>query len=161
MPSGQRYIKIITGDLLKDVDALELVWTVFSEFEAPEYTEEGIKEFQSFIEYNAIKKMLDKAELLMWGCFEKDKVIGAIAVAGSRCHINLLFVDKQYHKQGIARELYHTALQYYRVNSEYREITVNSSPYAASIYRKLGFVDTNTEQLVNGLRFVPMKHTFR
>ena len=38
-------------------------------------------------------------------------------------------------------------------------LTVNSSPYAAKIYRKLGFVDTDTEQVTNGIRYVPMKYT--
>jgi GNAT superfamily N-acetyltransferase len=161
MQNGQRFIKIITGDTLQETGALDLVWIVFSEFEAPEYEDKGIKEFKNFIKYDAIKKMLDNAELLMWGCFEKDRIIGVIAVAGLRCHINLLFVDKQYHKQGIARELYRTALEYYCANSEYRKITVNSSPYATLIYRRLGFSDTDMEQIVNGLRFVPMQHTFR
>ncbi|WP_460645598.1 GNAT family N-acetyltransferase [Lacrimispora brassicae] len=39
-------------------------------------------------------------------------------------------------------------------------MTVNSSPYAVEIYHKLGFVDTDTEQLVNGIRFIPMEYTF-
>ena len=38
------------------------------------------------------------------------------------------------------------------------EITVNSSPYAVEIYRKLSFVDTNTEQTVNGMRFTSMRY---
>ena len=37
------------------------------------------------------------------------------------------------------------------------KITVNSSPYAVPIYHKLGFTDTDTEQVVNGLRFTPME----
>jgi len=35
----------------------------------------------------------------------------------------------------------------------------NSSPYAVEIYRHLGFEPTDTEQAVNGLRFIPMKFT--
>ena len=31
-------------------DALELVWKVFLEYEAPDYTEEGINEFKRTIE---------------------------------------------------------------------------------------------------------------
>jgi len=38
-------------------------------------------------------------------------------------------------------------------------ITVNSSPYAAKIYRKLGFVDMDAEQMTNGIRYVPMRFT--
>jgi len=36
-------------------------------------------------------------------------------------------------------------------------MTVNSSPYAVPIYHKLGFKDTGSEQVVNGLRFTPME----
>ena len=36
-------------------------------------------------------------------------------------------------------------------------MTVNSSPYAVPVYHKLGFKDTGSEQMVNGLRFTPME----
>ena len=35
--------------------------------------------------------------------------------------------------------------------------TVNSSPYAVEVYRHLGFVPTDTEQLTNGIRYTPMR----
>ena len=37
--------------------------------------------------------------------------------------------------------------------------TVNSSPYAVEIYRHLGFVPTDDEQSVDGLRFTPMQYS--
>ena len=42
---------------------------------------------------------------------------------------------------------------------EAKEFTVNSSPYAVPIYRKLGFCDTDKEQTADGLVFTPMKCT--
>ena len=39
--------------------------------------------------------------------------------------------------------------------------TVNSSPYAHEIYKHIGFVDTDTEQCINGLKFYPMKTIFQ
>ena len=44
-----------------------------------------------------------------------------------------------------------------RENSSSKTITVNSSPYAVPVYHKLGFVDTDTEQLSDGMRYIPMK----
>jgi predicted GNAT family N-acyltransferase len=38
-------------------------------------------------------------------------------------------------------------------------MTVFSSPYAAGFYRKMGFADTDAEQTVNGIRFIPMKRS--
>lgn len=157
MTGGYELKKLQTVDLQ---DALRLVWEVFLEFEAPEYSDEGIREFRDFIELSAITDMQAKAELLLWGYFDADKLVGVIATKPP-CHISLLFVDKNYHRKGIARALYHTALDYYKTNSEHVAVTVNSSPYAAEAYRRLGFADTDTEQVVNGIRFIPMKHIFR
>lgn len=140
-------------------EALSLVWRVFSEFEAPDYCEEGIQEFQSFIEYNTIKQKIEAKELNLWCCFDRDTIAGVITTRPP-CHISLLFVDKQYHKRGIARALLNTALEFYKANSEMREMTVNSSPYATEAYHRLGFVDTDIEQTVNGVRFIPMKLNF-
>ena len=43
-------------------------------------------------------------------------------------------------------------------NSNY--FTVDSSPYAHEVYKHLGFIDIDTEQCVNGLRFYPMRKDF-
>ncbi|MCQ4640814.1 GNAT family N-acetyltransferase [Blautia coccoides] len=42
-------------------------------------------------------------------------------------------------------------------HSENKEFTVNSSPYAVPVYHKFGFVDTDCEQLTDGMRYTPMK----
>jgi Acetyltransferases len=140
--------------------ALALVWRVFEEFEAPEYSAEGISEFKDFIALDAIMQRLAKKELLLWGCFDGENVIGVIA-ARKPCHISLLFVDKAYHRKGIARSLYNTLLDYFKTDSSHIEVTVNSSPYAVEAYRRLGFGVTDKEQTVNGIRYIPMNHVFR
>lgn len=128
--------------------ALELVWKVFLKYEAPDYTEEGIKEF---------KKTIDDTDWIeardFYGAYdENDNVLGVIATKDIT-HIALFFVDGKYHKQGIGRKLYD------KIKSLNNKgfFTVNSSPYAHEVYKHLGFIDTNTEQCVNGLRFYPMK----
>jgi GNAT superfamily N-acetyltransferase len=132
-------------------EALNLVREVFLEYEAPDYSEEGIREFMRFIKPKAIAKMLSENAIYIWICERDNRVIG---VLGARCdHINLLFVQGDYHRMGIARQLFRMMLLHFNPES----VTVNSSPYAVKAYRKLGFVDTNTEQTVNGIRFVPMK----
>ena len=65
-------------------------------------------------------------------------------------HIALFFVDARYQRQGIGRQLFESAKQ--------AGMTVNASPYAVEIYHKLGFVETDKEQVVNGLRFTPMEY---
>jgi len=156
----QYVITEITADTLQSSNVLQLVWDVFEEFEAHQYSTEGVREFQNYIEYSSIKRMLDNSEMMMWGCFHNGKIIGMIAAKPPN-HITLLFVDKQYHRQGIARALYQKIIDYYSRTDDCSEISVNSSLYAVEAYKKLGFVATDTEQEKIGIRFVPMKHKFR
>ena len=129
-------------------EALELVWKVFLEYEAPDYTEEGIKEF---------KKTIDDTDWIeardFYGAYdENNNVIGVIATKDIT-HIALFFVEGKYHKQGIGKKLYD------KIKSLNNKgfFTVNSSPYAHEVYKHLGFIDTDIEKCVNGLRFYPMK----
>jgi GNAT superfamily N-acetyltransferase len=147
--------------------AMRLVWEVFSEFEAPEYERRGADEFRRYIEPGAVLKRMESGELKLWGGFEYGLITGVIAARprenaqekGSRCfdHICLLFVRKEYHRRGIARALFGEAKRACQ-ESGAKEITVNSSPYAAEAYRRLGFIPTEAEKCVNGIRFTPMKY---
>ena len=85
----------------------------------------------------------------------KEKRICVIATK-DYTHIALFFVDGMYHKKGIGRKLYNIVESLN--NSNY--FTVNSSPYAHEVYKHLGFIDIDTEQCVNGLRFYPMRKDF-
>ena len=134
-----------------DIDeALKLVSNVFMIFEAPDYIDEGIITFQNCINNHEFIDNLD-----MYGAFEKDQLVGVIATRNEGNHIALFFVDGKYHKREIGRQLFEQVVK----NSSSNKITVNSSPYAIEIYHRLGFVDTNTEQLVDGMRFTPMEYT--
>lgn len=125
--------------------ALELTWKVFMEFEAPDYSQEGIDEFRRFLA-NHVKV----EKLQFYGAFSREKMVGVLAMQQS--HISLLFVEKEFHRQGIARSLF----QYMLSHTSGDSITVNSSPYALDVYRKLGFIATSAEQITNGIRYTPM-----
>ena len=125
-------------------DALDLIWQVFLEYEAPDYTQEGIDEFYKSIHDENYLSMLS-----VYGAFSDEELVGVIATRNNGKHIALFFVDEKYHHQGIGKQLF----QMIRTD----KMTVNSSPYAVAIYRKLGFKAVNTEQIVNGLRFTPME----
>lgn len=128
--------------------AIDLIWTTFLEFEAPDYSEEGIQSFKDFIENRKIIRTLE-----FWGAYENQELKGVIATNENRRHICCFFVKARYQRQGIGRKLW----EYLLKNSQNEIITVHSSPYAVPVYHKLGFVDTDTEQLSDGMRYTPMK----
>ncbi len=128
--------------------ALKLVWEVFLEFEAPDYTEEGIQTFKSTIDDENWVNQRD-----FYGAYTDDDQLLGVITTKDLSHIALFFVDGKYHKQGIGRKLYDKI----ELLNDKDFFTVNSSPYAHEIYKHMGFVDTDKEQSVKGLRFIPMR----
>ncbi|MDL2214361.1 GNAT family N-acetyltransferase [Clostridia bacterium OttesenSCG-928-O13] len=137
-------------------DALALVRNVFWEFDAEDYSDEGILEFSDYIEYDSIQAMLQSGELVMMGCYQHNRLAGVLALRVPG-HISLLFVGKAYQRQGIARALLDTAIRCVRQITGEKALTVNAAPYATAIYQKMGFMPTDGEQLLNGIRFIPMR----
>ncbi len=134
----------------------ELVWTVFKKYEAPEYPEEGIKTFKTFIAPDNINDMVCNNGFPIYCCFENDKLIGVLAFRG-KSHISLLFVHEKYHRQGIAKTLLSNALDEIMASDKnISKITVNSSPYALGVYKRMGFLATSEMQHQDGLLFIPM-----
>lgn len=126
--------------------SLELTWEVFSEFEAPEYSEEGIEFFKESLEdEERIKK------LKFYGAFDGDELVGTLCMREPQ-HIGGFFVKAEYHRRGIGKALFNAM----KMDYHDKTFTVNSSPYAVRVYEHLGFAATDTEQCVSGLRFTPM-----
>ena len=129
-------------------EALSLVWEVFCKYEAPEYSEKGITEFRNTIEDSQKIRNMN-----FYGAFLGDTLVGVLAMRKPQ-HISLFFVKEEYHRKGIGRQLFEAM----RKDYEIQEFTVNSSPYAVEIYKHLGFLPTDTEQVTNGIRYTPMKY---
>ncbi len=124
---------------------MELAWTVFLHFEAPEYSQQGIETFRAYVHDRAQMEKLN-----IWGAYLDEGLAGMLAVRAS--HISLFFVREKYQNMGIGRALFQQA-----ASEMGRPITVNSSPYAVEIYRRLGFETTASEQLEDGIRYAPMQ----
>ena len=135
---------------------MELVKRVFDEFEAPYYTEEGIENFYKFANYDNIKQQLNKV-IRIFIVKHNEEIIGMIGIR-NYSHIVLLFVDKNYHRKGIATKLLKKAKSFCRENNKNIDyMTVNSSPYGIDFYHATGFEDTDIEKEVDGIRFTPMR----
>ena len=129
--------------------ALDLAWRVFFEYESPDYAPEGTEEF---------RKCLHDEEYLQglqyYGAFAEGKLIGEVAIRPDKKHICFFFVDGRYHRLGIGTKMFRRLLEDYPDEA----ITLNSSPNGLPFYKAIGFVPTDEEKTVNGIRFTPMKY---
>lgn len=134
----------------------EIVAKVFQKYIAPGYSNRGIEEFNNYLQPDFIERRY-RNQNLFYLAKDEERVIGMIELK-DRNHISLLFVDDEYHKKGIAKQLFQCVLERIKHDGNVvDEITVNSSPYAVDIYEKMGFYKIEEEQEKNGIRFIPMK----
>lgn len=128
--------------------ALKLTLDVFMEFEAPEYSEEGIEEFRKTLEDESFV-----GKLKFYGAYMNDELSGVLAMREPQ-HISLFFVKAEHQGKGIGRKLFERMKRDYGV----KIFTVNSSPFAVKIYEKLGFTADCPERTTNGIRYTPMSY---
>ena len=119
-------------------NAIDLIWQTFLQFEAPDYSEEGVKSFQDFIENKEIIKTLE-----FWGAYDEEELKGVIATNENRKHICCFFVKAQYQRQGIGRKLWN----FLRENSSSKTIT--APIIGAPISRRSG-IRTARTRLIPG-----------
>lgn len=152
-------IRKVRSDEVKD--ALNLAWEVFLEFEAPDYKPEGIETFvRAIVQNDDFISKCQQGLCPLYAAFDNERMIGIVGIRQDKTHINLLFVKKEYHRQGIATSLFRYLLNdLVRNNPTLKEITLNSSPYAKLFYLHLGFDALSDERERGGIRFIPMKYT--
>jgi GNAT superfamily N-acetyltransferase len=85
-----------------------------------------------------------------------DQLVGVVAVRDNS-HLFHFFVAEQYQRQGIAKQLWNTAMRVCIDEGNPGEYTVNSSRYALDVYKALGFVTGAAAQEKDGVVFYPMK----
>jgi len=148
----------ISCDLMKAGDEsqiCELVIRVFNEFNASLYSDEGVRGFYSYANPYELAKR-SKENCIVFSAKADGRFIGMIEIRDYE-HISLLFVDRDFHNKGIGRRLLKSALSQCRVQKpDMVMLTVNASPYAVNIYKKLGFSVAGTDRTENGIFFTPM-----
>ena len=128
-------------------DAQRLIWETFMIFEAPDYAQEGIDMFKKCLYDPAFL-----AQLTFYGAYRDTTLLGVLAMREGGRHISMFFVRPDCQQQGIGRQLFDYTLK----NTPLQSISVNASPFAVGIYKKLGFRATDAEQLADGIRYTPM-----
>lgn len=128
-------------------DSIPLVWDVFCKYEAINYPKSGKEAF-----WNGINSADYLDMLTAYGAFDGKKLVGVIATRNEGSHIALFFVAGNYHRHGIGRKLFEACM----ADSKSTRITVHSSEYAADIYRRFGFIQTDEIKEDAGIRYIPM-----
>lgn len=134
----------------------DMVLRVFDKYVGSGYSSEGQALFHSYVQPDAIQKRLITGFSFVLVALDDKEIIGVIEVKNCN-HISVLFVDERYHKKGIAKRLLSKAIEKANSLNSITEITVNSSPYAVDIYKRLGFLQMDDEIERDGIRHTPMK----
>lgn len=133
----------------------ELALNSFNEFISYEFSDEGIYEIRKFFSPESIKKRSEENHFVLVS-ENSTSIIGMLEMKEYR-HLSMLFIDKEFHRNGIARELLNKSIEIAQSkNPRLREITVNSSRYAEPVYQRMGFVRTQRMQIEKGIKFIPM-----
>jgi GNAT superfamily N-acetyltransferase len=134
--------------------ACDLVQQVFKEFVAPDYGQEGIKEFFRFANPSAMAERMSLGGFVLVAS-QADRLAGMLEFVPPD-RIAMLFVALR--DQGIAKELLTRAISRARaVNPDLLKVTVHSSPYAEPIYLKMGFREIGHATTDQGITYIPME----
>ena len=149
---------IYRGDEYGELPAISaLMETVFREFIEPGYDPRGTDEFLSYIHPVAIAYRIKRNHFLRVA--EANKQIVGVLEMRNYNHLSLLFVDGKFQRRGIAKRLIREAIVLCQLkNPDLADITVHSDPAAVLAYEAMHFKRIGEEQVINGIRFIPMKY---
>jgi GNAT superfamily N-acetyltransferase len=137
----------------EEEQVLDLVMRSFDQSVRPDFSDEGVAEFsraaRSLVMEHPAGHLITVAE-------RDGSLLGMIDVR-DLSHISLFFVEPSEQGHGVGRALLKAAIeQSIRGGISPLALTANSSPWAVTVYERLGFVPTGPLIEHNGMRAVPM-----
>lgn len=136
--------------------AMNMIWKTFLKFEGNDYSPEGIRNFLDFITDEELLKSFLVGEYLLMVALDKGRIIGAASVRDGN-HLSLLFVDEQYHRQGVGRALLEKLCKYLKTEQGESYMSLKAAPFAVGFYERLGFEATGPEEHYAGIQVTPME----
>lgn len=119
-------------------DVSALVQRGFAQFIAPDWEANAVSTFMAETSGECIRKLIDTATF--HAVAEAQGQLFGFILMPNPSLIELLFVGPDHLRTGIARSLWQSARRH--IDTEFKTIKtveLNSSPYAVSAYRALGF----------------------
>ncbi len=116
----------------------------------PYFSEEGRSLFAAKV-LPDVQTAFDREHFQSLKITQDNKVIGFGAIR-EKSYITHLFVDNNYQGKGLGKLL----LKHLLALATAEEIRLRASVNAVTFYQSQGFIASNSEQEINGIRFVPM-----
>ena len=137
----------------QDVDEVyKLVSKTFKEFVSSDFSKRKIKEW---LEEQYPEKQIERSKTRdVYVAIIKNKIVGMIEALPNK-KISRLFIDKSYHKKGIASSLLDKIEALYRKRGA-KKLAVWSSLYAVKFYEKLGYRKSRGLVKKDGAVYQPM-----
>jgi GNAT superfamily N-acetyltransferase len=143
----------------EEQQVLDLVRQVFDSNVAPAYSIEGNEEFHRYLKLEDFIKRIHTNHQVFVAKDSAARIVGVVEIRDS-FHISLLFVREDVQRSGIGRALVRQAITVAKAAGAV-SMTVNSSPNAVAGYESFGFRAVADEQIINGIKFIPMAMTLK
>ncbi|MTW11376.1 GNAT family N-acetyltransferase [Pseudoduganella eburnea] len=116
----------------------------------------GAEEFLVSLSPDIIRRNLQDENYRYQLAYDGDLLAGVVAVRDN-AHLFSLYVGSAWHGQGLGKRLWQVARDAALARGNPGSFTVNSSSFAESMYRHLGFTATGPVAEMHGIRFIPMR----
>jgi GNAT superfamily N-acetyltransferase len=134
-------------------EVCKMVSRVFNEFVASEFTKRAV---QKWLKEQVPEEQIKRAKTGdVYVAISDNKIIGMIEGKENN-RITRLFVDKKYHRRGIARKLVNKIEKLYKKRGA-KKMLIRSSSYATKFYEKMGYKKTRGLVKKDGMIYQPMK----
>lgn len=121
---------------------------------APALTSNGVATLLATMDVDSTRQRISDGWLHLMG-FEESRLLG-VAVVKPPTHLYHLFVETDFQRSGIGRNLFYLANELTDYEAGKPIQTVNSSLNAVEVYRRLGFVTEGKVVDQDGVRYQPM-----
>lgn len=116
----------------------------------------GAEEFLVSLSPDIIRRNLQDPNYCYQLAFDGEVLAGVVAVRDNM-HLFSLYVGSPWHGRGVGKRLWQVARDAALARGNPGSFTVNSSAFAESMYRHLGFTATGPVAEMHGIRFIPMR----
>ncbi len=135
--------------------ASAMMLRTFERFNAPGFPPEGRQSFFEAGSPEALRLLMREGRIVQLA-LANERVVGVLGMSTTR-HLKLMFVDGEYHRRGIAAQLWAAVRPLCLAQDDSdAPFTLNATDYAVSAYERLGFKQSADRTQKNGIVFTPM-----